>query len=488
MIRWLDSTVDYSKSTMESASSSGAGRLADDDVVVLSDSSSDSPPRRRRKRGRSGASDDPDYEPEAHCSSSGPNRRRTPKKGTDGSESATPSRMRAARAYTTGTSKDEGRSSDEDVADDELPTGWSTLSRKVLRRTFSFMENGDVISAGQCCRTWRAAAKARSLWRGRRLSYDLPAALNPRGDWHAGARQFARTIRFAPCLAHVSCAKSLKASARSAIATQSACEVMSAELNGQLQWTTKYIRRQQHTLRDLTLLNPTVDALQTALALPRLRSLAVSYERDTTKEKYQRRGSFFMGGSPPRYSVPAVPKSAKGTLQKLVCHPGVGSAAATSLVLANAATLEEVGVHCLPVAALQQCPRLERLMVKVNPAAATDGGQLRDLLKGRTLEYLAFIGSRGHAKAPCTTLRASLRDRVRRDIVCSPCDGVCALERPRFASRDVPEPQDDDGGEFDFLANMFRVSGPCMCICCAQADAEYDEQEGGSDGDDGYFF
>ncbi|XP_034236077.1 uncharacterized protein LOC117642229 [Thrips palmi] len=284
---------------MDGPSSSGSGRPSQEDVVLLSDSSSDAPPR--RKRGRRGATEDPDFE--APSSSAGPKRRRTPKKGTGGAKATT--------------GKPKSRSSEVDVAAGELPTGWSALPHPVLLKTFSLMANEDVISAGQCgSRLWRAAAKDRSVWRGRRLSYDLPAARNPRGDWHAGARQFARTIRFAPCLEHVSCAKSLRPAAKKAIATQSACEVRSAELNGQLKWTAKYILRQKDTLRDLTLLNPTVDALQTALALPRLSGLAVSYERDETQEKYQSRRS--RGASPQPYCVPAVPKNTKGTLQKLV--------------------------------------------------------------------------------------------------------------------------------------------------------------------------
>lgn len=88
--------------------------------------------------------------------------------------------------------------------------------------------------------------------------------------------------------------------------------------------------------------------------------------------------------------------------------------------------------------------------------------------------------TRGHAKAPCTALRASLRDRVRGGaVVCGACEGVCAQERPTFASRDVLE--DQGGGEFDFIANMFRLSGPCMCICCCSEEAGDD-----SDSDDDY--
>lgn len=369
----------------------------------------------------------------------------------------------------------------------ELPTGWAALPLNILTEVYKWLDaNVDVIAAGQTCQLWRAAAKLNSVWRERCLSYDVAAASASRPgssrfqDWHAGAKVFARTIRFAPCLARVSCAKSMKPAARSAIATKSSCKVKSAVLNGQVKWTEKYISRQKSSLVQLTILNPSLDMLKTALGLPHLASLAVSYERDTTKEAYQQRaGYFYMGGSPPqRYQVPTLPGGTTGKLKKLTCHPGVRPAAVEALVLANAATVEEVGVHCFPLEPLLRCSRLRRLLVRLAPADAADQGRLRQLLEGRAqpLEYLAFLGTRSHAKAPCKALRDSLRGRVQAEIVCQDCDNACVQERPTFASRDVPAADDDDDGEFDFLANMFRTSGPCRCIsCCSQEDYSGDE-------------
>ncbi|XP_034236462.1 uncharacterized protein LOC117642404 [Thrips palmi] len=361
----------------------------------------------------------------------------------------------------------------------EHPTGWSDLPAKLLMTTLNMLGNEDVVSAGQSCRRWRAVAKQHSVWSRRQLSYDLPPAADKKfQDWHGGAKAFARTIRFAPCLGRVSCAKTLKAGARKAIATQSNCQVKSAELNGQLQWTEKYISRQT-SLVDLTLLNPTAQALQTALAQPQLGSLAVSYERDTTKEKYQQKYAHGFG-SAAKYQVPAVPSGTKGSLKKLVCHAGVRHAAVQALVLANAATLEEVGAHCLPMAALQKCAALRRLMVKLNPASASDQDKIRQLARGAALEYVAFIGTRSHAKPSCAALRASLRKQVRGcTVVCSACEDVCALEKPTFASREVPDLKDDDDGDLDlhFVANLLRGSGHCKCICCAQGEAEWGDDE-----------
>ncbi|XP_034230818.1 uncharacterized protein LOC117639350 [Thrips palmi] len=454
----------------EASSNPGVAR----DVITISDDENcrDSSPKRSRKRG-AGASEDPDYEPRHRSpAAAAPKRRRVPrapkKKGPVESEAETPraraprkkvlvdldseaetpratalprGRKRAPKAL--GPEASASRSSDNGVA--QLPTGWSALPHHLLTKIFSMVGNEDVISAGQSCRSWRAAAKLPSVWHRRQLSYDLPAGSKKFRNWHSGARQFARTIRFAPCLARVSCPKSLKDAARTAIATRSTCEVKSAELNGQLQWTQKYILRQK-TLEDLLLLNPNVQALKTALALPQLHSLAVSYERDVTKEKYQRRNMGMLwdpSADGPRYQVPAVPSGTKGHLKKLLCHSGVGPAAVNSLVLANTATLEEVGVHCLPLEALLCCSKLRRLMVKVNPAYAPDQVKMRQLLKSRPVDYVAFVGTRSHARATCSSLRDALRKLAPGcTVVCSACHNVPVLEKPLFASRDVP----NDGG------------------------------------------
>lgn len=67
--------------------------------------------------------------------------------------------------------------------------------------------------------------------------------------------------------------------------------------------------------------------------------------------------------------------------------------AVEALVLANVASLEEVGAHCLPVDALQRCPRLRRVLLRLDPANAADVAKLRRMLEGREpLDYLAFIG------------------------------------------------------------------------------------------------
>lgn len=70
----------------------------------------------------------------------------------------------------------------------------------------------------------------------------------------------------------------------------------------------------------------------------------------------------------------------------------VDSAAVDALVLANAATLEEVGAHCLSLSALMRCTKLRRLMLKVNPANAWEQTKMQQLLKSKPVEYLAFIG------------------------------------------------------------------------------------------------
>lgn len=70
-----------------------------------------------------------------------------------------------------------------------------------------------------------------------------------------------------------------------------------------------------------------------------------------------------------------------------------------ALVLANADSVEEVGAHCLPMAALLRCTKLRRLMIKLNPANASDQAKIRQLVKG-SMEYVAFIGYVCKASTP----------------------------------------------------------------------------------------
>ncbi|XP_034236842.1 uncharacterized protein LOC117642619 [Thrips palmi] len=350
-------------------------------------------------------------------------------------------------------------------AEEETPepqSFWSALPPAVLSRTFCLLGNADVISAGQTCRSWRTAAKLPSVWRRRRLAYDVaPSASGHLKHWLADARQFTRTVRFAPCLQRVYYPKTLPLAARRAI-RQSACEVTSAELNGQRKGTQTFISCQKN-LVDLALVNPNAECLKAALKAPRLASLAVAYDRATSECKSQ--------------GIGTVPSGTTGNLRKLTCHPGVGLPAVEALVLANAATLEEVGVHCLPADALLRCERLRHLLVRVRPGHAADEAKLRRLLQERQpLDFLAFIGTRGHAQAPCEALRASLGDRVGTGaVLCCCCDGVCAQQRPVCANRVAPEDQDD--AELDVRANVFRLSGHCQCVTCRSATGDHEDDD-----------
>lgn len=96
-----------------------------------------------------------------------------------------------------------------------------------LREVLKLLPAAALVSAGQTCSEWRAAAKDQSLWKERSLLYDPLIASTSHHDWHHNARTFARVIRFAPCLKIVRCNRGMKPAARKAVSKQSECEVRS---------------------------------------------------------------------------------------------------------------------------------------------------------------------------------------------------------------------------------------------------------------------
>lgn len=51
------------------------------------------------------------------------------------------------------------------------------------------------------------------------------------------------------------------------------------EINGRLGWQSDFIRRQP-TLEEVTVVNPSLDCLQTIMKLPNLRSVKIEFERE----------------------------------------------------------------------------------------------------------------------------------------------------------------------------------------------------------------
>ncbi|XP_034231194.1 uncharacterized protein LOC117639540 isoform X2 [Thrips palmi] len=352
----------------------------------------------------------------------------------------------------------------------ELPSNWNGLPQILLTTIFAWLSNEDVISAGQSCFGWREAAKLPTVWMGRSLTYDVPPSTGKvEKDKHEGAKVFARTMRFAPNLLFVSCPKSMKPAARAAMTTQPICKVKSAVLNGSLKWTVKYLQRQRESLEGLTLISPTLEVLRAVMTLPKLTSFV------TTDLNYQWSELPYNGLN----EEPAISgySATTGTLQRLVCHPGLELQACTAFVEANAATLEEVAVCCFPAQALERCTLLRRLLVTIDPAAAAQA-QLRQLLKARApLDFVGFICTDHHSKAPCVALRESLQDCVRDGgaILCDRCNMACPLNRrPRAAPMSLrPESVFDE-----ILASEFNLGDPCHCFVCSSSDDETSIEEG----------
>ncbi|XP_034240691.1 uncharacterized protein LOC117644961 isoform X2 [Thrips palmi] len=300
---------------------------------------------------------------------------------------------------------------------DEASVRWSELPARALEKTLSLLCASDVVSAGQTCRSWRAAAKEPGVWQERDLAYSTVYELMVFMDWplsnglrHRDARTFVRVVRFAPCLHWLKTAEVMLPAARKAL-TNSNIKLFGIEVNGRLAWPAKLLSQKEEGLQEVTLVNPNMGCLLAALRCRDLRSLKMKFCQDK------------------KYTCPVLSKDVRierqNPLKGLVCDGGAFPEAVSSLMERFGDTLEEVYVSCLPSsAALARCTGLRSLGVNLAPASPEDREQLLAGLHGKQLDFIVFKAVKDwdrHPKEGCKAFRQQLQKFVRSDVRCKMC-------------------------------------------------------------------
>ena len=131
----------------------------------------------------------------------------------------------AAAAASAGPSKDKGRQQQQKQQQQQQQGEagrWALLPAPVLRDVLVLLPAADLVSAGQTCSAWRQAALEPGVWRRQSVVYDPLDGTAGFHDWHFNARNFARIVRFAPCLGEVRCNRGMQPDARTAISESDA--------------------------------------------------------------------------------------------------------------------------------------------------------------------------------------------------------------------------------------------------------------------------